>query len=125
VAVFGIVFILVLTLFRGQTTPQGRLLILAFGLCLVCVVAGLGYLGVRLAQAGLERTPGEITPIILNGMAYVPAGPFLRESTPKRLESFEKRCIEAKTDYTKDYFEDELPQRKQRGVGRVASSFRR
>jgi formylglycine-generating enzyme len=112
VAVFGIVFILALTLFRGQATPQGRLLILAFGLCLVCVVAGLGYFGVRLAQASLERTPGEITPIIRNGMAYVPAGPFLRGSTPKQLESFEKLCIEAETDCTKDYFQDELPQRK-------------
>jgi sulfatase modifying factor 1 len=126
VAALGILLIVLPTLFRGQTTRQGRLFILAFGLSLVCFVAVLVYSGVRLAQPSLERTLGEklvdwITtlvggtqepPIIIrNDMAYIPAGPFLQGSTPDQLESFEKRCIEAKTDCRKGYFEDELPLR--------------
>jgi formylglycine-generating enzyme required for sulfatase activity len=45
-------------------------------------------------------------------MAYVPSGCFLQGSTADQLAFFETLCLEAKTDCRKDFFEDELPQRK-------------
>jgi formylglycine-generating enzyme required for sulfatase activity len=127
VAAFIIVLILVLTLFSEQTTRQGRVRVLVFGLCLVCFVAVLGYLGVRLSQPSLDCTPVDKlrdwitaffvgdpqvpTPTSPADMAYVPAGPFLQGSTCTQLEFFEKLCIEAKAACVRDHFLDELPQR--------------
>jgi formylglycine-generating enzyme len=54
-------------------------------------------------------TPPTIT--IRDGMAYIPAGPFVRGSTPDDVAYFERLCTESCTDCHRDYFEDELPQR--------------
>lgn len=66
--------------------------------------------GVVASQSYWSSSAPTVT--IVDDMAYIPAGPFPQGSTPDQLAFFEDLCIEAQTDCKKDYFADELPQRK-------------
>lgn len=46
------------------------------------------------------------------GMCDIPAGEFLRGSTPDQLQQFEALCVKYESPCTIDSFEDELPQRR-------------